>query len=46
MSTVAIELEEQLLAQERELNSREGAIAAWEDGLEAFGRALKKACTE
>jgi hypothetical protein len=39
-SAVAIELREQLLAQERELESREGAIAGWEDGLAAFEHAL------
>jgi hypothetical protein len=32
---VADELQGQLLAQERELDSREGVIAAWEDGLVA-----------
>jgi hypothetical protein len=39
---VAIELQGQLLAQERELESREGAIATWKDGLAAFERALGK----
>jgi hypothetical protein len=29
---VAVELQEQLLAWEKELDSREGAITAWEDG--------------
>jgi hypothetical protein len=33
---VAIELQEQLLAQDRELDSREGAIIVWEEGLAAF----------
>jgi hypothetical protein len=33
---VVVELRGQLLAGERELNSREGAIVAWEDGLAAF----------
>jgi hypothetical protein len=32
-STVAIELQAQLLAWETELESRKGTIAAWEDGL-------------
>jgi hypothetical protein len=36
----AIKLWEQLLSWERELETREGAIAAWEDGLVAFERAL------
>jgi hypothetical protein len=40
MSVVAVELREMLLTQERELDSREGTIAAWEDGLAAFERAL------
>jgi hypothetical protein len=39
---VAIELQGQLLARERELDSREGIIAAWEDGLVAFECALGK----
>jgi hypothetical protein len=33
MSVVAFELQEHLLAQERELDSRVGDIAAWENGL-------------
>jgi hypothetical protein len=40
------ELREQLLTRERELDSREGAIAAWVDGLVAFKRALGRACTK
>jgi hypothetical protein len=43
---VAIELQEQLLAWERELDSREGALTMWEDGLVDFERALGKLCTE
>jgi hypothetical protein len=39
---VAIELQGQLLAQERELESREGAITMWNDGLVAFEHALGK----
>jgi hypothetical protein len=39
---VAIELQGQVLARERELDSREGIIAAWEDGLVAFEHALGK----
>jgi hypothetical protein len=38
------ELWVQLIAQERELDSREGAIIAWEDRLAAFERALGQAC--
>jgi hypothetical protein len=37
---------EELHAQEEELNNREEAIIAWEDGLAAFERALKRACME
>jgi hypothetical protein len=33
---VAVELQGQLLAWERVLDSREGAIAMWEDGLAAL----------
>jgi hypothetical protein len=36
MSAVAYELRRQLLAWERELDSREGAITEWGDGLAAF----------
>jgi hypothetical protein len=43
---VAVELEEQLLAQERELESREGAIVMWEEGLVAFTRALREVRTK
>jgi hypothetical protein len=46
---VAVELQGQLLARERELDSREGAITAWEDGLAAFehtlGEVMKECCT-
>jgi hypothetical protein len=35
-STVAVELQEQLLFWERQLDSREGTIITWEDGLAAF----------
>jgi hypothetical protein len=41
-----VELQERLLAQERELDSREGAIATWEDGLAAFKCSLGKVCTK
>jgi hypothetical protein len=40
MLVVAIELQEQLLAQEVELDSREGTIIMWEDGLAASEHAL------
>jgi hypothetical protein len=43
---IAVELREQLLAWERELDSREGANTAWGDGLVAFERALGKVRTE
>jgi hypothetical protein len=45
-STVMEELQEQLLALEDELNSREGVIVAWEDGFAASERVLGKACME
>jgi hypothetical protein len=35
-SVLAIELQEQLPAWERELDSKESAIVTWEDGLMAF----------
>jgi hypothetical protein len=35
-----------LLTRERELNSREGSIVAWEDVLAAFECALGRACME
>jgi hypothetical protein len=37
---VTVELQGQLLAQERELDSREGDIDAWEEGLAAFAHML------
>jgi hypothetical protein len=40
------EMREQLLAWERELDSREGAIATWEYGLAIFECALGRACAE
>jgi hypothetical protein len=39
---VAVELQGQLLARERELGSREGVIPTWEDALAAFVRTLGK----
>jgi hypothetical protein len=44
--TMAIELQEQLLAQERELDSREGAIIMWEEGLAAFAHVLREVRVE
>jgi hypothetical protein len=41
---MAIELQEYLLAHERELDGREGAIMAREDGLATFECALGRAC--
>jgi hypothetical protein len=43
---VAAELQGKLLARERELDSRESAIATRENGLVAFKRALGKVLTE
>jgi hypothetical protein len=43
---VTVELQGQLLAQERELDSEEGAIVEWEEGLVAFARALEEVCME
>jgi hypothetical protein len=43
---VAVELWEQLLARERGLDSREGVIVAWKDGLVASECALGRACVE
>jgi hypothetical protein len=43
---VVVELQEQLLARERELDSQEGVIVAWEKGLAAFARALREVCVE
>jgi hypothetical protein len=37
---VAVELQERLLARERQLDSKEGAIVAWEKGLVEFACAL------
>jgi hypothetical protein len=45
-STVMEELQEKFLARERELDNREDAIIAWEDGLTASKCALGRACME
>jgi hypothetical protein len=44
MSVMADKLREQLLAQEKELDSREDIITMWEDGLAASKHALGRAC--
>jgi hypothetical protein len=41
-----VELQEQLLAQEGELDSREGTVVAWEESLMAFACALGEVSTE
>jgi hypothetical protein len=46
MLAMVIELQEQLLVQERELGSRENALIAWEDDLAATERALGRARME
>jgi hypothetical protein len=43
---MTVELQGQLLARERELNSREGALTTCEDGLAAFKCALGKVLME
>jgi hypothetical protein len=43
---VAVEPREQLLAQERGLDNREGAIVAWEDGLATSECTLGRAPVE
>jgi hypothetical protein len=43
---VVVELQDQLLARERELDSQEGTIVTWEDGLVASECALGRACRE
>jgi hypothetical protein len=45
-STMAVELQEQLLTRDKELDSRKCAIIAWEDGLAALEHALGRACME
>jgi hypothetical protein len=46
MSAALDELREQLFTRERKLDSREGTIVAWEDGLAASKCALGRACME
>jgi hypothetical protein len=45
-SVMVEELQEQLPTLEEELNSREGAIITWEDGLTTSEHILGKACME
>jgi hypothetical protein len=45
-SAVVDELQEQLLTWERELDSREGVIATWQDGLAASEHALGRVCAK
>jgi hypothetical protein len=45
-SAVVAELQEQLLARERELDSREGAIVTWEESLLVSARTLREASAE
>jgi hypothetical protein len=40
------EMQEQLLTREREMDSKEGTIIAWEDGLVSSEHALGRACVE
>jgi hypothetical protein len=46
LHAVTVELQGQLLAQERELDSYEGAIISWEEGLVAFVHALGEVSVE
>jgi hypothetical protein len=43
---MVVDLQEQLLAWERELDSREGTITVWKDSLAASERALGRVCME
>jgi hypothetical protein len=43
---VTVEMQGQLLARERELDSWEGVIVAWEEGLAAFVHVLGEMCTK
>jgi hypothetical protein len=45
-SAMVVELQEQLLALERELGSREGTFMGWEDGMLFFECTLGRARTE
>jgi hypothetical protein len=43
---VIVKVQEQVLAQWRELDSREGVIVAWEESLTSFARTLGEASAE
>jgi hypothetical protein len=43
---VIVELQKPLLAQERELDSQEATVVAWEESLMAFARALGQVSVE
>jgi hypothetical protein len=43
---VAVEVQVQFLTRERELDSREGAIVSWEEGLAAFAHVLREVHVE
>jgi hypothetical protein len=46
VTLVVVEELQRLLLVREELNSREGAIVTWKDGLTTAGRTLGKACAE
>jgi hypothetical protein len=46
LHAVIVKTQEQLLARERELDSRESTIIAWEEGLTSFARPLDVVSTE
>jgi hypothetical protein len=45
-SAIAVEFQEQLVARERVLDSREGTLTTWENGLVASKSALGRVCME
>jgi hypothetical protein len=46
VSAMVAELQEEFLVRERELDSLENALMAWEDDLAATERTLGRACME
>jgi hypothetical protein len=46
VSVMVAELQEQLLVRERELDSQENALMAWEDDLATTKHALGRVCME
>jgi hypothetical protein len=46
MLAVVVELRDQLLAREKELERKEGAITTWEDGVPVFEGALRRVHSE